>query len=201
MPCAASSARKRSLAYWTPRRSAAATPGASAATAADGHLQGLDDKGRLQRGREGPSQDALAPCVDDHRQVEPAGSCGQVGDVGLPDLVANGDGFELGEVIGGDRAVMVALGGFRAEGAALPALQRVFAHQPGHARLAHGFTLLAQFDGHARVAVGLPRGREGAPNVREQLAIAPLAPVPVATGPGVIAPAGRGTLPWSRTTA
>lgn len=109
----------------------------STATPSDGHGQSGDDEVGGQRGREGPTDHPLAVGIDDHRQIEPAGRGGQIGDIGLPDLVAGGDGLDLGKAVGSDRIVVITLSRLGTITTARSATQTFLAHQSSHSRFAH----------------------------------------------------------------
>jgi hypothetical protein len=164
--------------------------GASAAATPDGHQKRHDDKPGFERGRKGPAEHAFAVGVDHHGQVEPAGAGGQIGDVGLPHLVASGDRPGLGESIGRDRAVVVGLGRARAKPAALAALQALLAHQPGDPRFSDLLALRSRLHGHAWVAVALARGREDRVQLWAQRLVGTGSALVPARGPRMVTAAG-----------
>ena len=53
----------------------------------DGHVQSGQHEGRAQMGLHRPADDAATPDVEHHRQVEKPAPCGDVGDVGHPELI------------------------------------------------------------------------------------------------------------------
>ena len=76
----------------------------------DGHGQGLEDQGGAEGFAHGPAHDLAAVKVEDGGQVKPADLGGDVGDVGDPDLVGGGGLGRLGQAVGGDGVVVVAVG-------------------------------------------------------------------------------------------
>jgi hypothetical protein len=72
--------------------------------------QGLENQGGAEGFGHGPTDDLAAVEVEDGGEVKPAGRSGNVGDIGDPDLVGSGGLGRLGQAVGGDGVVVVAVG-------------------------------------------------------------------------------------------
>ena len=66
------------------------------------HVESVEHDAGLQIGREGPSDDAARPGVENDRKIEKAGQCRQEGDIGHPQRVRPlGHEFAADEIAGG----------------------------------------------------------------------------------------------------
>jgi len=121
------------------------------------HAQRVDDDiaGHVLAHR--PTHDLTAEQVDHHGQEQPALVGSDVGDVTHPDLVRRGHRELAVEQVGGDRQVMVAVGGHLEPFLALRA-NAVFLHQRLQPMLAHADAIVAELTpdaGSAVAATGL----------------------------------------------
>ena len=118
------------------------------------HGQGILHKPCVDGGSHGPADDAPAAMIHDGSEVEPVVMGGlDVGDVGNPDLVGTLGRRHLGEAVGGDGVVVVAVGGPDAVAGLLATAQALGAHEPGDASTAVPAALRAQAGRDARAAV------------------------------------------------
>ena len=75
------------------------------------HAPGREDQLGVDVLVHGPADDPTAVDIHDAGQVEPALLGGDVGDVPDPDLIGSARGGQIGQAIGGDGLVVVAVGG------------------------------------------------------------------------------------------
>jgi hypothetical protein len=157
----------------------------------DGHAQGGQDQGALKIILHGPADDPAAVEIHDCGQVEPAFASRDVGDIADPDLVDASGGRPLGQVIGRDGMIMVAVGGADAKRAPASSHQAPFSHEPFDALmvavLATGLELVSQ----ARAAVVLFGLQKEAFNEKKELLIVLLARAGLAFAPRVVRAAGQ----------
>lgn len=94
------------------------------------HLESVRSQAGLEVVLHGPADDSAAVKIHDTGKVEKAFGGGQVSDVADPDLIDSGRRRSLGEPVGRDGLIMVAIGGAEAKSAAAPCGQALLAHEP-----------------------------------------------------------------------
>ena len=110
----------------------------------------------------GPADDFAAVKVEDGGQIKPAFASLDVGDVHDPDLIGRGGFRGLGQMIGRDGVIVVAVSGLNSVAALLAAAQTRSAHEPGDAIAAMTAALLTEGLLDAWTAIRLPAaGKNG----------------------------------------
>src|SRR5262249_39464676 len=79
-----------------------------------------------------PTDDSPAPQVQDHRYIEPAFLGSHIGQISNPNLVGLLRRRYLSQQIGGDRFMVVAVGGLRHKASRTTTAQALLSHQPSH---------------------------------------------------------------------
>src|SRR5258706_5964690 len=95
----------------------------------ESHLQSAGGQAGLEVILHGPADDLAAIKVHDARQVEEPFGSGQVSDVTDPDLVDGCGRRSLGQAVGRDGVIMIAIGGADPKGSAAARRQAVLAHE------------------------------------------------------------------------
>src|SRR5438477_5067204 len=158
-------------------------------TLRDGHLQSIQSQAGLQVLLHGPAHDPAAVEIHDRGQIEPAFGGRDVGDVTDPNLIDAFGSSSMGQPIGRDGIIVLAVGGADAKGAAAPRGQALLAHQPFHplmiAVVAPGSESVSQ----TRTAVVGFELQEKAFKEQLQLLIELLARAGLTFGPGIVSTA------------
>jgi len=103
----------------------------------------------------GPAGQSATVKVQDARQIEPAFLGGDIGDVPQPDLVGRTGGGQIGQAIGGDGLVVIAVGGADPEAALGASTEGLAGSLNGQAVTTISVAGLAQRFLNAGAAVGL----------------------------------------------
>src|SRR5215471_3244091 len=158
-----------------------------------GHVQRQHHQRGVDLLADSPANYAPAVEVQDGRDINPALMGEHVSDVGRPELVGRSRCRRLGQAIGRNRLVVMAVGGQDAVASFVPTHQALLAHQPGDAVAPVPPPLGAQMHLNARRTVGLATVPVNALNLLLELEVllAAGAGVGLAAPPVVIA-AGRG---------
>ena len=120
-----------------------------------GHAPGGQNQFGVNVFAHGPAGEAAAVKVQNAGQIEPAFLGGDIGDVPKPDLVGRAGGGQIGQAIGGDGLVVIAVGGADAEAAFGASTEALQAHETGNAMAAISVAGPAQRFLNAGAAVGL----------------------------------------------
>src|SRR5215210_75529 len=153
------------------------------------------DEGSSQRGERQLLVQPVADCPAHHapgvevhndRQVQPAFSRPDVGEVRTPLLVGSLRREVLLEEVGRDREGMKAVGG-ALEATLLPGSEPVLAHQPSRSTPTHNEADILQLACHARAAVGPVRQLEGRADMGKQHEVLSLPPTGGTAPPGEVA--------------
>lgn len=120
----------------------------------DGHTQSVDDQLGAQVGGHRPADDASAPCVHDHCQVERSGPGSYVGDICNPQLIRSLGGEITLHQIGCWPLALGSPGGYIVLSAADPSQVGGF-HQTSHPLAAHPDPCPCQGSGNAGSTIGL----------------------------------------------
>ena len=158
----------------------------------DRHGEGGQDECRVDGRAHGPTDDPAAVEVEDAGEIEPAFVGLYVGDVGDPDLVGGSGGRRLGEAVGSDGVVVVAVGGPDAVAALLAATEAPAFHEAGHSVASMSATQVPEFEGDPGRAIGLAAcGMDDRDLLRQGLVLAGTEPGILAAAIPVVEPAGR----------
>jgi hypothetical protein len=98
-----------------------------------GHGEGVEDQSGVDGIGHGPADDLSAEEIENGGEEKPAFAGMDVGDVGHPDLVGRGGLRGLGQAVGSDGVVVVAIGGADAVAALLATAQAHGVHDAGDA--------------------------------------------------------------------
>ena len=96
-----------------------------------GHLQRADHEFAAQMIGHRPADDLATPQIHDQRQIHPALGGRHISDVLEPDLIRAGGRWSLGQPVGRDGLVVVAVGGAGHKTRLGLRPQAMFVHQPG----------------------------------------------------------------------
>ena len=121
--------------------------------------QRVENQRRVDMFAHGPADDFAAVEVQDGRQVKPAFLGLDIGEVGHPELVGRGGLGRLGQAIGGNGLVVVAVGGLDAIAALLAAAQTLFLQESSDAVASMAASFFAQLPMDTKSTVGLAAAR------------------------------------------
>jgi len=158
------------------------------------HIPSREDELGVDVLAHGPADDAATEAVHNAGQVEPAFLCVDVSDVADPDLVGCGGGRQVGQAIGSNGMVMVAVSGADPEAAFDPPTEAFLAHEAGNAIATMRMAGLAQLRLNARAAVSLSAVPMDLEDLRRELEIltGARARMSLAVDPAVITTGGDG---------
>jgi hypothetical protein len=151
------------------------------------HEQGGNREGSMETVSKGPADNTAAVKVQNDGEKEPAISGFQISNIDSPNLIGTGGRSRAqGEMVGGDRPVVSALGSLRTKAATLTSAQSRQAHEAAHAALAVFATALVEGVSEAGTSVSLPALGKSMPQLCLQLGILALAAARRAPTPVIV---------------